>query len=66
MQWYSIRSSGYPTFVTRHPEGGPLSATLSYLDLAWEIGPQVVADRRYLHENPELGMAEVNTAQHSW
>ena len=40
-----------------------MSATLSYLDLAWEIGPQLVADRRYLHENPELGMAEVNTAR---
>ncbi|MFN8513836.1 MAG: amidohydrolase [Chloroflexia bacterium] len=35
----------------------------SILDQAWEIGPQVVADRRYLHEHPELGMTEVNTAR---
>ena len=40
-----------------------MTATLSLLDLAWEIGPQVVADRRYLHENPELGMAEINTSR---
>jgi amidohydrolase len=40
-----------------------LSTATAILDQAWEIGPQVVADRRYLHEHPELGMAEVNTAR---
>jgi amidohydrolase len=40
-----------------------LSTASSILDQAWEIGPQVVADRRYLHEHPELGMTEVNTAR---
>ncbi len=32
-------------------------------EAAWEIGPQVVADRRYLHQHPELGMQEENTAR---
>jgi amidohydrolase len=40
-----------------------LSSATAILDQAWEIGPQVVADRRYLHEHPELGMTEVNTAR---
>jgi amidohydrolase len=40
-----------------------LSSTSTILDQAWEIGPQVVADRRYLHEHPELGMTEVDTAR---
>ena len=37
--------------------------TLPLTEAAWEIGPQVVADRRYLHQHPELGMAEENTAR---
>ncbi len=28
-----------------------------------EILPGLVADRRYLHENPELGFQEFNTAK---
>ena len=32
-------------------------------EAACEIGPQVVADRRYLHQHPELGMQEENTAR---
>src|SRR5690348_4552824 len=30
---------------------------------AEEIGPGVVADRRYLHQHPELGFQEENTAR---
>ena len=33
------------------------------VEAAWEIGPQVVADRRYLHQHPELGYQEENTAR---
>ena len=36
---------------------------LSLLDAAWELGPQVVADRRYLHQHPELAFQEENTAR---
>ena len=36
---------------------------LPLTEAAWEIGPQVVADRRYLHQHPELGMQEENTAR---
>ncbi len=38
-------------------------AKLPLAEAAWEIGPQVVADRRYLHQHPELGMQEENTAR---
>jgi amidohydrolase len=37
---------------------------LPLLDAAWEIGPQVVADRRYLHQHPELAFQEENTARY--
>lgn len=33
-------------------------------DAAEEIGPGIVADRRYLHQHPELGFEETNTAAH--
>ncbi|CAA9579117.1 MAG: N-acetyl-L,L-diaminopimelate deacetylase [uncultured Thermomicrobiales bacterium] len=36
---------------------------LPLAEAAWEIGPQVVADRRYLHQHPELGFQEENTAR---
>ena len=39
------------------------SATSALVEAAWEIGPQVVADRRYLHQHPELGYQEENTAR---
>jgi amidohydrolase len=39
------------------------SATSPLVEAAWEIGPQVVADRRYLHQHPELGYQEENTAR---
>ena len=32
-------------------------------EIAEEIGPGVVADRRYLHQHPELGFQEENTAR---
>ncbi len=34
------------------------------VESAAEIAPGVVADRRYLHEHPELGFQETNTARH--
>jgi amidohydrolase len=40
-----------------------LVTKLSIVDAAWEIGPEVVADRRYLHQHPELGFQEENTAR---
>ncbi len=36
---------------------------MSLTDAAWELGPAVVADRRYLHQHPELGMQEENTSR---
>jgi amidohydrolase len=39
------------------------TATNPLVEAAWEIGPQVVADRRYLHQHPELGYQEENTAR---
>ncbi len=54
--------------VRVHPDGRSVGEqimvkTLSLADAAWEIGPQVVADRRYLHQHPELGFQEENTAR---
>jgi amidohydrolase len=40
-----------------------MAPRLSLTEAAWEIGPAVVADRRYLHQHPELGMQEENTAR---
>jgi len=40
-----------------------LIAKMSLTDAAWELGPAVVADRRYLHQHPELGMQEENTSR---
>jgi len=40
-----------------------MTAKLSLFDAAWEIGPMVVADRRHLHQHPELEMQEENTAR---
>ena len=40
-----------------------MTSKLSLTEAAWEIGPAVVADRRYLHQHPELGMQEENTAR---
>jgi len=40
-----------------------VTAKISLFDAAWELGPTVVADRRYLHQHPELGMQEENTAR---
>ncbi|MFN8515767.1 MAG: M20/M25/M40 family metallo-hydrolase [Thermomicrobiales bacterium] len=37
---------------------------LPLLDAAWEIGPEVVANRRYLHQNPELAFQEENTSRY--
>ena len=39
-------------------------AELSLVDAAWEIGPEVVADRRFLHQHPEVAFQEENTARH--
>ncbi len=39
------------------------AAPLSLTAAAWEIGPSLVADRRYLHQHPELGFQEENTAR---
>ncbi len=38
-------------------------AKLPLTEAAWELGPQIVADRRYLHQHPELGFQEENTAR---
>ena len=35
----------------------------SLVDAAWELGPQVTADRRYLHQHPEIAYQEENTAR---
>src|SRR5436305_14948409 len=40
-----------------------MAPRLPLAEAAWEIGPAVVADRRYLHQPPELGMPEENTAR---
>ncbi|HEX5501058.1 MAG TPA: amidohydrolase [Thermomicrobiales bacterium] len=40
-----------------------MTATPGLLDAAWELGPELVADRRYLHQHPELGFQEENTAR---
>ena len=37
---------------------------LSLADAAWEIGPEVVADRRFLHQHPELAFQEEETARY--
>jgi len=36
---------------------------LSLTDAAWELGPELVANRRYLHQHPELAFQEENTAR---
>ncbi|MGN6810565.1 MAG: M20 metallopeptidase family protein [Thermomicrobiales bacterium] len=41
-----------------------MASKLGVVDAAWEIGPQVVADRRYLHQHPELGFQEENTSRY--
>src|SRR5918998_194592 len=33
------------------------------VEAAWELGPQVTADRRYLHQHPEIAYQEENTAR---
>jgi amidohydrolase len=40
-----------------------VTAKLSALDAAWEIGPEVVANRRYLHQHPELSFHEEQTSR---
>jgi amidohydrolase len=40
-----------------------LITTLPLVEAAWEIGPEVVADRRYLHQHPEIAFEEENTAR---
>ena len=40
-----------------------MTAKLSTLDAAWEIGPEVVANRRYLHQHPELSFHEEQTSR---
>jgi amidohydrolase len=40
-----------------------LLTTLPLVEAAWEIGPEVVADRRYLHQHPEIAFEEENTAR---
>lgn len=37
--------------------------TPTMLDIAEEIAPQLIADRRYLHQHPELGYEEHETSQ---
>jgi amidohydrolase len=37
---------------------------LTLLDAAWEIDPEVVANRRYLHQHPELAFQEENTSRY--
>ncbi|HEX5504787.1 MAG TPA: amidohydrolase [Thermomicrobiales bacterium] len=40
-----------------------MAARVSLLDAAWELGPEVVADRRYLHQHPETAFQEENTSR---
>jgi amidohydrolase len=40
-----------------------VTVKLSLADAAFELGPQVVADRRYLHQHPELAFQEEQTAR---
>ena len=40
-----------------------MSTRPSLVDAAWELGPQVTADRRYLHQHPEIAFQEENTAR---
>ena len=39
------------------------TTTLPLQDAAWELGPELVANRRYLHQHPELAFQEENTAR---
>ena len=41
---------------------GSMVSYAALREFAEEIGPGVVADRRYLHQHPELGFQEENTA----
>src|SRR3569623_240579 len=48
----------------RKRKGASSMGTIAELrESAEEIGPGVVADRRYLHQHPELGFQEENTAR---
>jgi amidohydrolase len=38
-------------------------AAAPLVEAAWELGPEVAADRRYLHQHPELAFQEENTAR---
>jgi amidohydrolase len=40
-----------------------VTVKLPLADAAFELGPQVVADRRYLHQHPELAFQEEQTAR---
>jgi amidohydrolase len=40
-----------------------LAAKLAIAEAAWEIGPEVVADRRFLHQHPELAFQEEETSR---
>ncbi|MGN6810564.1 MAG: M20 metallopeptidase family protein [Thermomicrobiales bacterium] len=40
-----------------------MTVKLPLADAAFELGPQVVADRRYLHQHPELAFQEEQTAR---
>ncbi len=39
------------------------TTTMPIQDAAWELGPELVANRRYLHQHPELAFQEENTAR---
>ena len=41
-----------------------MGTRLSLADAAFEIGPEVVADRRFLHQHPELAFQEEETARY--
>lgn len=40
-----------------------MATSASLTDAAWELGPSLVADRRFLHQHPEIAFQETETAR---